>query len=150
MDRKERIKATARRLYEGKEVPHHSCGICMAVTFGCAPKSYQSLRKGGINGEGECGAIKGGEMVIGEYLGDPNPTGAVTDALRAGIAAYRQMLAESGYSKPEQIACNELVKGYPDFLSDERKAFCADLVVDICQMVAAVLEDHGVAWEDLD
>src|ERR1051325_1757252 len=76
-------------LYEGKQVPHRSCGICLAETFNLPTAPYQSLRRGGITGEGECGAIKAGELVIGEYFGDPNPTGAVTPKLREALHYYR-------------------------------------------------------------
>ncbi len=137
-------KVHARKLYEGKEVPHHSCGICIACTFGLKPSAYQSLRKGGITGCGECGAIKGGEMVLGEYLGDPNPTGAVTDALRSGIEHYRQLLAEAKLTPLTAITCNHLVRHYPDFMGDERKAFCADLVVQITEFVQQVLDDQKI------
>lgn len=42
----ERVRARARTLYEGREVPHHSCGIAIATTFALPSRPYQSLRKG--------------------------------------------------------------------------------------------------------
>src|SRR5687767_4207090 len=72
-------------LYEGIRVPHRSCGIAIAETFGLPTQAYQALRRGGITGAGTCGALRAGEQVLGELLGDPDPTGAVTDALRAAI-----------------------------------------------------------------
>ena len=54
------------------EVPHRSCGIALAETFNLATTPYQCLRNGGITGKGECGAIKAGELILGEYLGDPD------------------------------------------------------------------------------
>ena len=137
-------KEHARILYEGKKVPHHSCGICMAVTFGLKPSSYQSLRKGGITGAGECGAIKGGEMVIGEYLGDPDPIGAVTDNLRSGMTRYRELLADARLSPLAMIVCDHLVRDYPDFQGADRKAFCTELVVQVTDMVQKVLDEQGV------
>src|SRR5262245_2857150 len=76
-------------LYEGVRTPHRSCGIALAETFGLATPAYQSLRRGGITGQGACGAIRAGEQVLGELLGDPDPTGAVTPALRAAVTWYQ-------------------------------------------------------------
>src|ERR1700754_3390672 len=69
-------------LYEGVRVPHRSCGIAIAETFGFRSRPYQALRRGGIAGKGPCGAIRAGEHVLGELLGDPDPAGAVTTELR--------------------------------------------------------------------
>ena len=52
----ERARAKAFLLYEGKVVPHRSCGIALAETFNLPARPYQCLRRGGITGEGECGA----------------------------------------------------------------------------------------------
>ena len=83
-------------------------------------------------------------MVLGEYLGDPNPTGAMTDALKNGMAHYRRLLAEAGLAPLAIITCDHLVQNYPDFMGDDRKAFCADLVVKVTEMVEQVLEEQGV------
>src|SRR5499433_3879331 len=80
-------------LYEGVRTPHRSCGIALAETFGLPTPAYQALRRGGITGEGACGAIRAGEQVLGELLGDPDPTGAVTAPLRAAITWYQQQAA---------------------------------------------------------
>ena len=42
-------------------------GICLAETFNLPTAPYQALRRGGITGEGECGAIKAGELILGQY-----------------------------------------------------------------------------------
>src|SRR5215510_1153705 len=76
-------------LYEGVRTPHRSCGIALAETFGLATPPYQALRRGGITGKGACGAIRAGEQVLGELLGDPDPIGAVTPALRAAVTWYQ-------------------------------------------------------------
>src|SRR5690349_10959504 len=81
-------------LYEGKRTPHRSCGIALAETFGLPTPAYQALRRGGITGEGACGAIRAGEQLLGELLGDPDPTGAVTPVLRAAITWYQARAAE--------------------------------------------------------
>ena len=57
-------ESTAFRLYDGVETPHRSCGIAIAETFQRATPAYQALRRGGITGEGQCGAIKAGELVL--------------------------------------------------------------------------------------
>ena len=79
----ERAREHTRYLYDGVETPHRSCGISLAETFGRATPPYQSLRKGGITGCGECGAIKAGELILGEILGDP-----VRKELLLGILAH--------------------------------------------------------------
>src|SRR5256885_8121881 len=76
-------------LYEGIRTPHRSCGIALAETFGLATPAYQALRRGGITGRGACGAIRAGEQVLGELLGDRDPIGAVTPALRAAVIWYQ-------------------------------------------------------------
>src|SRR6185295_2638390 len=76
-------------LYEGTRTPHRSCGIALAETFGLPTPAYQSLRRGGITGKGTCGAIRAGEQVLGELLGDPSPTGTVTPALRDAVVWYQ-------------------------------------------------------------
>src|SRR5712691_10111029 len=76
-------------LYEGVRTPHRSCGIALAETFGLATPAYQALRRGGITGKGTCGAIRAGEQVLGELLGDPDPTGSVTAVLREAVIWYQ-------------------------------------------------------------
>ena len=87
-------------------------------------------------------------MVLGEYLGDPHPTGAVTDALRTGIMEYRRLLALEGWTPLAAITCNQLVKDYDDFQGDLRKAYCADLVVQIVGLVEKVLEQQGASIKE--
>src|SRR6478735_5555659 len=76
-------------LYEGVKTPHRSCGIAIAETFDLPSRPYQALRRGGITGKGACGAIRAGEQVLGELLGDPDPGGAVTAELRAAISWFQ-------------------------------------------------------------
>src|SRR3954463_4282364 len=76
-------------LYEGVATPHRSCGIAIAETFGLPPRPYQALRRGGITGKGPCGAIRAGEHVLGELLGDPDPVGPVTPELRDAITWFQ-------------------------------------------------------------
>src|SRR5438874_9986805 len=76
-------------LYEGVQTPHRSCGIAIAETFALPTRPYQALRRGGITGKGACGAIRAGEHVLGELLGDPDPAGGVTPELREAITWFQ-------------------------------------------------------------
>jgi hypothetical protein len=135
------LRERARRLYEGKETPHRSCGICLAETFGRPTPAYQSLRRGGITGEGTCGAVVAGQLVLGELLGDPDPTGAVTPALRHAMIDLRDELARR-LPRPS-LVCNDLVRAFGDFQSPERQAHCTDLAATVAEAVATVLVRGG-------
>ena len=154
--------ARARRhafvLYEGKTVAHRSCGIALAETFGLPTRPYQALRRGGITGEGECGAMKAGELVLGELLGDPDPRGAVTQALREAIAEYqadiRGRLAAAGIlPAPDapDIRCNTLTRPRGDFMGEARKSMCTNIAAEVAEATAAAALRHGarVAVPDL-
>lgn len=91
-EQRELIDAARRKaqvLYEGKVTPHRSCGVCLAETFGLEWRPYQALRRGGITGEGSCGAIRAGEMILGDLLGPEGPTDAVTPQLAEAIRYYQ-------------------------------------------------------------
>jgi hypothetical protein len=130
-------------LYEGKRVPHRSCGIALAETFNLPSRPYQSLRRGGITGEGECGAIKAGELVIGEYLGDPDPAGKVTPALRAAAAFYRRRWQQRVDRGPGgaagSIICNDLTRPLGDFAGEARQSFCTSIAAAVAEAVAETL-----------
>lgn len=124
-------------LYEGVRVPHRSCGIALAETFGLPTPAYQALRRGGITGEGACGAIRAGEQVLGEVLGDPDPTGAVTDALRAAIVWYQEAARrriDRGASP--DIVCNNLTRQFGDFQSPARMQFCTSVAAEVAAITA--------------
>lgn len=130
-------RQTAHILYEGTEVPHRSCGIALAETFGLATPAYQSLRRGGITGCGACGAIRAGEQVLGELLGDPDPTGAVTDALRDAIRWYQAEVAtriDRGNSP--DIICDHLTSQFGDFKGPARMRFCTNLAAEVAALTA--------------
>ena len=140
----------ARELYDGVQVRHRSCGIAIAETFGRATPAYQALRRGGITGCGECGAIKAGELVIGEILGDPDPTGAVTTALREGLLRYRELWqAETGL-RDSSIVCNDLTSQFLSFQSSERHAYCTELAAVTSRCVARALLEQGIEINPLD
>ncbi len=126
-------------LYEGVRVPHRSCGIAIAETFGLPSRPYQALRRGGITGKGPCGAIRAGEHVLGELLGDPDPAGAVTAELRAAISWFQDSwLARIRGGEPD-IVCDHLVRPHGDFMGPARKAFCTNLAAEVAALTAEAL-----------
>ena len=151
-EKKKKLIDAARRkvfiLYEGKRTPHRSCGICLAETFNLPTQPYQSLRRGGITGEGQCGAIKAGELILGQYLGDPDPTGAVTDALRSAMQYYsRRWKEELGLPTALDTICNRLVEPFGEFTGEPRAQFCAHLATEVAGLVAETLLEFGVQFE---
>ncbi len=131
-------------LYEGKETPHRSCGIALAETFSLPSRPYQSLRKGGITGEGQCGAIKAGELVLGEILGDPDPTGKVTDDLRKAIVLYQKLVRERvDKGRAATIICNDLTAQFTDFAGPDRLRFCTNIAATVAECVAEALLEVG-------
>ena len=138
----ETARAKAFVLYEGVRTPHRSCGIALAETFGLPTPAYQALRRGGITGKGACGAIRAGEQVLGELVGDPSPTGAVTPALRDAVTWYQdawqaRLFPDSG-GQPD-ITCDKLVRPHGEFLGPARKAFCTNLAADVAALTAEAL-----------
>jgi hypothetical protein len=134
----------ARVLYEGKQVAHRSCGIALAETFNVPSRPYQSLRRGGITGEGQCGAIKAGELILGEIFGDPDPVGPVTQALREAVVHYQAAIArrvDRGGSPT--IICNDLTHRFQDFKSQERHDFCTGIAATVAEVLAETILKYG-------
>jgi hypothetical protein len=138
-------RRTAYVLYEGVETPHRSCGIALAETFCLETPAYQAFRRGGITGAGPCGAIQAGLVVLGELLGDPDPTGPVTDALRSAAADYERRWKEELFPARENpdIVCNHLTAPLGEFMGEQRRGFCTHLVSTIAALVAEVALRHG-------
>jgi hypothetical protein len=131
-------------LYEGTRVAHRSCGIALAETFGLPTPAYQSLRRGGITGKGACGAIRAGEQVLGEILGDPNPAGGVTPELRAAISWYQDVSpTRLPTGNAPDIVCNTLVRPHGDFMGPARKAFCTNLAAEVAAVTAEAIVRFG-------
>jgi len=126
-------------LYEGVRVPHRSCGIAIAETFGLPTRPYQALRRGGITGKGPCGAIRAGEHVLGELLGDPDPVGAVTPELRAAITWFQDAWLAQLRGGNADIVCDHLVRPHGEFAGAARKAFCTNLAADVAALTAEAL-----------
>ena len=137
------LRERAHLLYDGKAVRHRSCGVAIAETFGVAPGPYTGLRKGGLTGEGRCGAMLAGELVLAELLADPDPTGPVTPALREATAFYRAELDRRLGVAARAASCNELTSRFPIFQSEERHGFCTDLVTEVAEVLALAATRFG-------
>lgn len=135
-------------LYAGERTPHRSCGIALAEAFGRPSAAYQSLRRGGITGEGTCGAIVAGQLLLGELLGDPDPTGKVTPALRAAMQRYlARVHAELDRGPSPTIVCNDMTAPWGEFTGPDRHRFCTAVVGQVAQLVDETLREHGVEIE---
>lgn len=135
-------------LYSGVHTPHRSCGISLAELYGHETRPYQSLRRGGITGLGQCGAIKAGELLLGEIFGDPSPTGGVTDTLRSAMLRYNELWNERlDKGQATSIICNDLTGQFGDFHSPERHQFCTGLAATVSGCIAQTLAEHGVSPE---
>lgn len=140
------VRSKALVLYEGSRTAHRSCGIALAEAFDRPSAAYQSLRRGGITGQGTCGAVVAGQLLLGEFLGDPDPTGKVTPALRAAMTHYLARIdAELDRGASPDLVCNNLTGQHGDFAGPARHAFCTALVGQVAQIVDDTLREHGVA-----
>jgi hypothetical protein len=154
-DHVERARQKAHILYEGQRVPHHSCGICIAATFDLPTRPFQALRKGGVTGAGECGSIVAGRLVLGYFLGDPDPTGSLRPELLEAMEHYEKLWRER--TAPGQaltrgqhsdIYCNTLVGHLAeDFWGQERMGYCTRLSAQVATCVAETLEKFGVEFD---
>lgn len=138
------IRSAAFVLYEGARTPHRSCGIALAEAFGRPTAAYQSLRRGGITGQGTCGAVVAGQLLLGELLGDPDPTGSVTPALRAAASRYQTRVDEEldRGSSPD-LVCNNMTSPHGEFAGPRRHAFCTRVVAQVAQLVDELATEHG-------
>lgn len=142
----EALRERARLLYEGRQVPHRSCGIALAETFGVPTRPYSALRRGGLTGEDRCGAVQAGLLILGERLGDPDPAGPVTPELRAAAAWYAEQLERRlDRGGATTLVCNDLTGRFPAFQSEPRHAFCTGVVVTVTEVVAESLARFGRA-----
>jgi hypothetical protein len=139
-----KARGKAEILYEGRLTPHRSCGIALAETFNLPTPAYQVLRRGGITGDGRCGAIRAGEQVLGELLGDPDPTASVTEALRNAVTWFKEQVPErvDRRNSPDYI-CNNLTRQHGDFRGPERAAHCTSIAAQVAELTAEALIRFG-------
>ena len=134
----------AELLFAGVEVVHRSCGVAMAETFGRSPAPYVGLRRGGVTGCGECGAVKAGELILGELLSNPDPLAPVTPALRTAAQRYRALWQERvDRGAATETTCNSMTGQFAAFDSDERRAFCTRVAASVAACVATTLAEAG-------
>lgn len=139
------LRSKALVLYAGTRTPHRSCGIALAEAFGRPSAAYQSLRRGGITGEGTCGAIVAGQLLLGELLGDPDPTGKLTPALRTAMQRYlARVHAELDRGSAPTLVCNDITAPLGEFTGAARHAFCTAIVGQVAQLVDETLREQGV------
>jgi hypothetical protein len=139
------IRTAALVLYDGTRTPHRSCGIALAEAFGRPPAAYQSLRRGGITGQGTCGAIVAGQLLLGEFLGDPDPTGKVTPALRTAMQRYLDRIRdELDRGTATTFVCNDMTGPWGEFTGSARHGFCTAVVGQVAQLVDETLREHGI------
>lgn len=142
------IRSKALTLYEGTSTPHRSCGIALAEAFDRPSAAYQSLRRGGITGQGTCGAVVAGQLLLGELLGDPDPTGKVTPELRAGMLRYLDRVEhELDRGTSPTLICNDMTAPHGEFLGEARHHFCTNVVAQVAQLVDETLREQGVVHE---
>ncbi len=150
-DKIQQAKDVAKIMYEGKLTPHRSCGVTLAETFCLPSHSYQALRRGGITGEGECGAIAAGRLVLGEILGNDDPTAPVTKELFEGMHLYKTLTEERiNSSESGSHICKDMILGFEDFNSEERRSFCAGNVIIVAECIAEIFEKLGVDYKVKD
>lgn len=148
IERRGAIRSKAFVLYAGEETPHRSCGIALAEAFDRPTAAYQSLRRGGITGEGTCGAVVAGQLLLGEFLGDPEPTGKVTPALRGAMQRYLQRVkGELDRGASADLICNNMTAPHGEFMGAARHRFCTGVVAQVAQLVDETLREAGVVVE---
>lgn len=139
------IRSKAFVLYEGSATPHRSCGIALAEAFDRPTAAYQSLRRGGITGQGTCGAVVAGQLLLGEFLGDPDPIGAVTPALKTAMRRYLERVgSELERGESPDLVCNNMTAPHGDFHGPARHEFCTSVVAQVAQLVDELLRAHGI------
>jgi hypothetical protein len=139
------IRSKAFVLYEGARTPHRSCGIALAEAFDRPTAAYQSLRRGGVTGQGPCGAVVAGQLLLGEFLGDPDPTGKLTPELARAMKIYMQRVHEElDRGSSPSLVCNDMTAPHGDFGGPARHRFCTRVVAQVAQLVDEVLQGAGV------
>lgn len=142
------LRSKALVLYAGERTPHRSCGVALAEAFGRPTAAYQSLRRGGITGEGRCGAIVAGQLLLGELLGDPDPTGPVTPQLGKAMRRYLARVdAELDRGPSPSLICNDMTAPHGDFRGPARHEFCTGVVAQVAQLVDESLREQGLTRE---
>lgn len=135
----------AHALYDGTLVPHRSCGVAIAETFGVAAGPYVGLRKGGLTGCATCGAVQAGTLVLGEKLTTDGAVGPAAPALVRAAGRYDSAWRDRLGVEPHDAAlCRELTADFEDFASPARHAHCTRVASLVAESVAQALNEEGV------
>jgi len=146
-----RIREEAFARYEGKSVSHRSCGVCLAEVFGFPTRPFHAFRRGGLTGEGECGAVKAAQFILGAHLASPDPDGPLTEALRDAMTFFDTRWREKvSLAAGASAICKHLTATFPDFNGEERRRFCTRLVAGVAEALAETLVAFGVPLPEGD
>ena len=81
--------------------------------------------------------------MLGELLGDPDPTGAVTPALRTAAFRYRELWQQAvDRGEATSTVCNDLTGQFGDFTGPDRRAFCTRIATAVAGAVATTLAEQ--------
>jgi hypothetical protein len=84
-------------------------------------------------------------LLLGEFLGDPSPTGTVTPALREAVMDYESRVeGDLDRGPSEDLVCNNMTAPHGDFGGARRHQFCTGVVAQVAQLVDESLRVHGV------
>jgi hypothetical protein len=74
-------------------------------------------------------------MLLGELLGDADPTAAVTDELRAAMDWYQQQIPPRfDRGESADYVCNHLTAPLGEFMGQKRKQFCTNLTGEVAAL----------------
>jgi hypothetical protein len=98
-----------------------------------------------VTGEGTCGAVVAGQLLLGELLGDPDPRGKLTPELARAMRTYlRRVREELDRGSSPSLVCNDMTAPHGEFTGPQRHRFCTGIVAQVAQLVDEVSREHGI------
>jgi hypothetical protein len=90
-----------------------------------------------------------GRLVLGYFLGDPDPTGPLRPQLLEAMEDYEKLWkSQTEPGQTDDIRCNALVGHLAqDFWGEERMGYCTLLASQIAACVAQTLLKHDTEFE---
>lgn len=89
-----------------------------------------------------------GRLLLGEFLGDADPTGPVTEALRNAVQQYNtRVQTELDRGPSPDLICNHMTAPHGEFRGPARHGFCTRVVAQVAQLVDETLREAGVEVE---
>ena len=139
----EQLVQRAHDLYCGERLTKRASGVAIAETFGRRVTAYHGLSHGGFNGDGECGAIIAGRLVLAEFLGNSDPKEIKEGILVEAVLRYQQQIARRVQGRGStDFVCSSLIAAYDDYSDPERLHFCCRLVSEVSRILAEILIDY--------